>query len=101
MSGGGAGTGGNGISGSITGSNPYNVTYGNGGSGYTSSITGTSITYAGGGAGAPAASGVTTSDAGINGTGQNNYGGGGRGYSNDGFNGENGKAGCIIIAFTF
>jgi hypothetical protein len=76
------------------------LSYGNGGNGYISSITGTATYYAGGGAGAPAAGGVTTNDAGVNGLGQNNYGGGGRGYSSDMTNGQNGAAGCVIIAFT-
>ena len=97
VSGGGAGAGQNGISGSMSGSTL--LSYGNGGNGYSSFITGTAIYYAGGGAGAPAAGGVTTPDAGINGLGQNNYGGGGRGYSNNNTNGQNGAAGCVIIAF--
>jgi hypothetical protein len=99
VSGGGAGAGGNGVSGLMTG-NTLN-SYGNGGIGYTSSITQTSVIYAGGGAGAPAAAGVTNEDAGINGPGQENFGGGGRGYSNDNDPGQNGKGGCVIIAFTF
>ena len=99
VSGGGAGAGGNGVSGMMTG-NTLN-SYGNGGPGYTSSITQTSVIYAGGGAGAPAAGGVTTANAGIDGTGQANYGGGGRGYSNDTEAGQAGKNGCVIIAFTF
>ena len=99
VSGGGAGAGGNGVSGMMTW-NTLN-SYGNGGPGYTSTITQTTVIYAGGGAGAPAAGGVTTPNAGINGTGQANYGGGGRGYSNDVEAGQAGKNGCVIIAFTF
>jgi hypothetical protein len=91
ISGGGAGAGQNGTTGSPS-------SYGNGGNGYLSDITGTAIYFAGGGAGAPTTS-MLPADGGSNGLGQNNYGGGGRGYSRDNTRGQDGYSGCVIIAF--
>lgn len=87
--GGGAGAGGN--------AGPSGNTSGIGGNGFLSSITGTSIYYAGGGGGESYLSYQLTS----NGLGQNNYGGGGRGGKPNNVKGDNGRSGCVIIAFTF
>jgi len=104
IGGGGAGAGQNGQNGLYTSISPKTaiVTYGNGGNGYSSTITtngGTVTYYAGGGAGV-VASGSDTPSA-INGLGQNNSGGGGRGGWADNIQGGNGLKGCIIIAFTY
>lgn len=106
--GGGAGAGQNGKTATFTG-NFYNenITYvqtPDGGDGYNSSITGVSLYYAGGGAGGNG--GNYPINISKNGLGQNNYGGGGQGVDN--YNvydftpgSQNGKNGCVIIAFTF
>jgi hypothetical protein len=81
--GGGAGAGGNaGLPG---------VTSGYGGNGYQSSITGTSIYYAGGGGGESYVQST------LDGLGNNNYGGGGRGGKPDNVYGNPGIPGCFII----
>ena len=81
--GGGAGAGGNaGLPG---------ITSGYGGNGYQSSITGSSIYYAGGGGGESYVQST------LDGLGNNNYGGGGRGGKADYDYGNPGISGCFII----